>query len=137
MDISTYQVSNVLRVYGNQLRNGRISSQSHSGRHTPRDMVTISSGTKRDAVIEKVSSEMLEEIVKNGPQNPDEKEAFKKIQDEHGHPLILSKNNKNKFEFKAIDETGSKTIDIPADMSDDLLEKLKEQIRTTVSKNMI
>lgn len=137
MDISTYQVNNVLRVYGNQLRQGRISSQSNSGNQRLPDMVTISSGTKKDAVIDKVSSDMLEQIAKNGPQNHDENEAFQKLQDEYGQPLIMCKKNENKFEFKAIDETGSTTIGIPAETSGNLLEKLKEHIRTTVSKNMI
>ena len=137
MDISTYQVSNVLRVYGNQLRQGRISSQSNSGNQRAPDVVNLSTGNKKDAVIDKVSSDMLTQIAQNGPQNYDEKEAFEKLQNEYGQRLIMSRKNGNEFEFKAIDETGSTAIELPAEMSETLLENLKTHIRTTVTQNMI
>ncbi len=137
MDISTYQINTVLRVYGNQLRQGRISSQSNSGNQRAPDMVTISAGTKRDTVIEKVSSDMLDRIAEKGPQSQDEREVFQKLQDEYGQRLLISKKNGDEFEFKAIDETGSTTIEIPPETSENLLSTLQEHIRTTVSQNMI
>ena len=138
MDISTYQLNTVLRVYGNQLRQGRISStQSSSGSQRAPDIVTISAGTKREAVIEKVSSDMLERITKNGPQSQEEKEVFQKLQDEYGQELLISEKNGGNFKFKAIDETGSTTVELPPETSDNLLGKLQEHIRTTVSQNMI
>ena len=137
MVISTYQINNVLRVYGNQLRQGRISSQTRPGYQRTPDMVTITAGNKRDAVIEKVSTDMLDQIARNGPQSHDEKQAFEKLQDEYGHPLILSRKNGNEFKFKAIDDTGTTTLEISEETSGELLEKLKEHIRNTVSQNMI
>jgi len=100
-------------------------------------MVTITAGSKRDAVIEKVSADMLERIGQNGPQSQDEKNAFQKLQDEYGQRLIMSKKNGTGYEFKAIDETGSAVSQIPMATSDALLEKLQAHIRTTVSQNMI
>lgn len=137
MVISTYQINNVLRVYGNQLRQGRISSQTRPGNQRTPDMVSISAGNKRDAVIEKVSTDMLDQIAKNGPQSHDEKQAFEKLQDEYGHPLILSRKNGNEFEFKAIDDTGTTTLEISEETSGELLEQLKGHIKNTVSQNMI
>ena len=137
MVISTYQINNVLRVYGNQLRQGRISSQTNSRSQRTPDMVTISAGNKRDAVIEKVSTDMLDRIAKNGPQSHDEQQVFQQLQDEYGQPLLMSKKDGNKFEFKAIDDAASATFEISEESSDELLEKLKENIRNTVSQNMI
>jgi hypothetical protein len=137
MGISTYQINNVLRVYGNQLRQGRFAGQTSSENKRSPDMVTITAGSKRDAVIEKVSTDMLERIGQNGPQSQDEKNAFQKLQDDYGQRLIMSQKNGNEFEFKAIDETGSTVSDIPVATSDNLLEKLQAHIRATVSQNMI
>lgn len=137
MVISTHQINSVLRVYGNQLRQGRLSSQTNTGTQRSPDMVTISAGAKRDAVIEKVTGDMLNRIAQNGPESQEEKEAFDTLQKKYGQKLIMSKKNGDEFQFKTIDEDGLSTIDIDAETSQTLTDALKEQLRTTVNENMI
>ena len=138
MVISTYQINSVLRVYGNQLRQGRLSSSQAGGsaRRTP-DTVTISAGDKRDAVIEKVTAEMMERIARNGPESQEEKAAFDTLEKKYGQKLIMSKNTSGEFEFKIIEDEGRSTRGMAAETSEELTDTLKKQLRATVNENMI
>jgi len=62
MVISAYQVNNVLRVYGNQLRQSRFSKMLNTGNTRLPDMISISAGAKRKAIIDKVASNVIEKI---------------------------------------------------------------------------
>lgn len=137
MVISTYQLNTVLRVYGNQLRQAKISPHTHAGAPPTPDSVNISAGNKRDSVIEKVSGQMMERIASEGPRNEDEKTAFKKLEQAYGQDLILSRNNSSQFHFKAVSDNGSTAIDIPMETSDELVQRLNTYLTEIVSQNMM
>lgn len=137
MVISTYQLNTVLRVYGNQLRQGRMSPHTNTGQTRSPDSVNITAGTRREAVIEKVVSGMMERIAGNGPQNPDEMTAFSQLEQEFGQSLILSRNSGNQFQFKAVSDNGSNAFDIPTETSNHLVTQLNTYLTDIVSQNMI
>jgi hypothetical protein len=137
MVISTYQLNTVLRVYGNRLRQGKISPYAQTGTPPSADSVNISAGNKRDSVIEKVAAQMMERIAGEGPRNEDEKTAFKKLEQAYGQDLILSRNNGSQFHFKAVSDNGRIAIDIPMETSDALVQQLNTYLTEIVSQNMM
>ncbi len=137
MVISTYQLNTVLRVYGNQLRQGKISPYAQTGTPPSADSVNISAGNKRDSVIEKVAAQMMERIASEGPRNEDEKTAFKKMEQAYGQDLILSRKNGSQFHFKAVSDDGITAIDIPMETSDALVQRLNTYLTDIVSQNMM
>lgn len=137
MVISTYQLNTVLRVYGNQLRQGRMSPHTNTGQARSPDSVNITAGTRREAVIEKVVSGMMERIAGSGPQSPDEVTAFKQLEQEFGQPLILSGKNGTQFQFKAVSDNGKTAFDIPKETSNQLVAQLNTYLTDIVNQNMI
>jgi hypothetical protein len=137
MVISTYQVNNVLRVYGDQLRQNRLSNKAKTGGNPAPDRLDISTGAKRKAVIEKVASAVIERIVKYGPQDEMEKEVFKKLEDSYGAPLVIDQGQPEDLLFKVIDEEGETINALSIEDSSFLTHKLMEITRETVDRNMI
>ena len=137
MVISTYQVNNVLRVYGDQLRQNKLSSKTKTGENPAPDRTDISTGAKRKAVIEKVASTVVERIVKYGPQDEMEKEVFKKLEDSYGAPLVIDQGQPEELLFKVIDEEGETINALSIEDSNFLTHKLMEITRETVDRNMV
>lgn len=137
MIISSYQVNNVLRVYGDQLRQNRLSSRAKTGDNPTPDRLDISTGAKRKAVIEKVASAVVDRIVKYGPQDEMEKEVFRKLEDSYGSPLAIGEEHPEELLFKVIDEEGETINALSIEDSNFLTHKLMEITRETVDKNMI
>ena len=137
MVISTYQVNNVLRVYGEQLRQNRLSSRPKAGRTGAPDKISISTEAKRKAVIEKIASDIVERITQYGPNEDVEKEVFKKLEDEYGASLAVSKKNPGDLIFKIIDENGETVNFLSIEDSKFLRYKLEEITKDTVNKNMM
>lgn len=99
--------------------------------------MNITAGSKRDAVVEKVVSGMMNRIADSGPRNPDEISAFSQLEQEFGQALILSRKNGNQFQFKAVSDIDNTAIDIPAEISDSLVERLNSSLTDIVSQNMV
>jgi hypothetical protein len=137
MVISAYQVNNVLRVYGDQLRQGRFSIRPKTGDTRSPDMVSISAGAKRKAVIDKVTSNVIERIAQYGPQENVEKEVFQKLENEYGAQLAISRKSPTDLIFKAIDEDGETINSLSIEDSQFLRHKLEEITKETVNKNMM
>ena len=137
MVISAYQVNNVLRVYGDQLLQGRFSSRAKTGNTRSPDMVSISSGAKRKAIIEKVASNVIEKIAQYGPQENVEKEVFQKLENEYGAQLAISGKSPTDLIFKTIDEDGETINSLSIEDSKFLRHKLEEITKETVNENMM
>jgi len=137
MVISAYQVNNVLRVYGDQLRHNRISSKSKNASVPQSDKINISAEAKRQAVVEKVSSDIIEKITQYGPQDNIEEEVFQKLENEYGANLAITKNSPTDLIFKVIDENGETINSLSVEDSKFLRYKLKEITKETVNKTMI
>ena len=137
MVISTYQVNNVLRVYGEQLRHNRLSNRPRSGADRSPDKISISTEAKRKAVIDKIASDIVDRITQHGPHENLEKEVFKKLEDEYGAQLAVAERNASDLIFKIIDEDGETVNSLSIEDSQFLRYKLKEITRDTVNKNMM
>jgi hypothetical protein len=137
MVISPYQVNNVLRVYGDQLRQPRVSSNPKSGKaHLPAK-ISNAGEPKRKAIIDKVASRIIERITQYGPDEDVEKEVFQKLKDEYGANLDIDRKAQNDLIFKVIDESGETIQSLSIEDSRFLSNKLKEIARDTVDKNMM
>jgi len=137
MVISPYQVNNVLRVYGDQLRQPRVSSRPESGRAYLPTKISSFGEPKRKAIIDKVASRIIERITRYGPDEDVEKEVFQKLKDEYGAHLDIDRKNQNDLIFKVIDENGETIQSLSIEDSRFLSNKLKEIARHTVDKNMM
>jgi hypothetical protein len=137
MVISPYQVNNVLRVYGDQLRQPRVSSRPKNGDTRLPDKISISTEAKRKAIIDKVASNIIERITQHGPHEDVEKEVFQKLKDEYGANLAVAKEGQNDLIFKVIDENGETMNSLSIEDSQFLQYKLEEIAKDTVDKNMM
>lgn len=106
MVISAYQVNNVLRVYHDQLRYGKVSSRPANNLTRSPDQVSISTGGKRKAVIDQISSSIADKISQYGTRNEIGKEALKEIGGEFGVQLDVSRNGSTNLVYKMIDDHG-------------------------------
>jgi len=139
MVISTYQVNNVLRVYANQLRRGRLSTVSNAENARSIDMVNISANAKKKSIAEKIASTTIEKIAQYGTDQEIEKEVFQKLESDYGTRLSLSKEDSKEGEvkFKEIDEKGEITKTLSVEDSKNLMDKFKKITEDTIIKNMI
>lgn len=137
MVISAYQVSNVLRVYGDQLRQNRISNRPKGSETRSPDSIDISAKAKRKAIIDKIASEIVDRITEHGPHNNVEKEVFERLEDEYGVHLAVGGEGPNDLVFKVIDEDGETINSLSIEDSKFLRYKLEEITKETVDKNMM
>jgi len=93
MVISAYQVNNVLRVYHDQLRHGKVSSRPANNMTRSPDQVSISTGGKQKALMDKISSGIAEKINKYGMRNETGKDAYVKFENEFGVQPDVSQNS--------------------------------------------
>ena len=137
MVISTYQVNNVLRVYGEQLRQNRLSGKEKDGDARSPDKIDISSEAKRKAIVDKIASDIVDRITQFGPHENVEKEVFRKLEDDYGAHLTVGGNGSTDLIFKVIDEDGETMNSLSLEDSKFLRYKLQEITRDTVNRNMI
>lgn len=136
MLITAYQVNNVLRVYGNQLRQGKIAGRSKNRDTQLQDTISVSSNNRRKTIIENITSNIVNKIMQFGPFGKVEKEVFEKLENEYGAPLAVSGDNPNRFIFKEINENGETVNSLSIEDSSFLTNKLKEITKETIDKNM-
>ena len=137
MVISAYQVNNVLRVYGDQLRQNRVSNTPKSSDTRSPDKISISNKAKRKAVVEKIASGIVEKITNYGPHENVEKEVFQKLEDEYGANLVIARDSPANLVFKEIDKNGETINQLSIEDSEFLKYKLEEITKETVDKNMM
>ena len=137
MVISAYQVNNVLRVYGDQLRQGRLSSRPKQGNLRSPDTISISAEAKRKAIVNKVATTIVERIIHEGPHDDVEREVFQRLEDEYGGQLAVVKKSPSDLIFKEIDENGETIHSLSIEDSKFLRYKLEEITKETIVKNMI
>jgi len=106
MVISAYQVNNVLRVYHDQLRYGKVSSRPENNLTRTPDQVSISTGGKRKAVIDKIASSIADKINRSDTRNEIGKEELNELEGEFGVQLDVSRNDSSALVYKMIDDHG-------------------------------
>ena len=134
MVISAYQVNNVLRVYGDQLRQSMISNRLEGTDTNTPDRISISAKSRRETIIDDITSNIIERITQSGPHDNVEKEVFKKLENKHGKLLAINEDSHNKLIFKEIDGNGETINSLSIEDSKFLTNKLKGITRETVKK---
>jgi len=136
MMITAYQVNNVLRVYGDQLRHGRITNRSQDTNAGLPDRISISTKARRKTIIDNITANIVDKITQYGPYDKVEKEVFEKLENEYGGHLAITGNNPNGLIFKEIDENGETINSLSIEDSNFLTNKLTEITKETIDKNM-
>jgi hypothetical protein len=106
MLISAYHINNVLRVYGEQLRQSMISNRPESTDTKVPDGIDISAKSRRKTIIDDITANIIERITQFVLHDNVKKEVFKKLRSEHENPLDINEDRHNKLIFKEIDENG-------------------------------
>src|SRR3989339_976125 len=111
MQIPSYQIQNVLKVYSRQLSQGKIMSRNKFGdaNANSADSVTISSEGKRQAIIDKVAANIVDRIITEGPKEKNEETITSQIEKELGKKINFTKD-RNQFTYTVIDENNQKSI---------------------------
>jgi len=136
MVISAYHVNNVLRVYGDQLRQSKISSRPKNTDPSTPDRISISSNARRKTIIDNITTNIINKITQHGPHDNVEKEVFEKLENEYGSHLTISGDNPKELVFKEIDEHGETINSLSIEDSSFLTNKLKQITEETIDKNM-
>ena len=111
MQIPSYQIQNVLKVYSRQLSQGKIPGKNKfaNANKISADSVTISPEGKRQTIIDKVASNIVDRIITEGPKEKTQVKIFSQIEKEVGKNNNFTKE-KNQFTYTKIDENNQKII---------------------------
>lgn len=138
MQIPSYQIQNVLKVYSRQLSQGKILSRNKfaSDNKISADSVTISSEGKRKAIIDKVAANIVDRIITEGPVEKNEEKITSQIEKELGKKINFSKD-KNQFTYTVIDENNEKvTHTLSVEDSKFIVKRMTELAREVADSNM-
>lgn len=135
MVISSYHVNNVLRVYGDQLRQDKNSDGSNGSEKSSPDRFSISDSAKRRVIVNKIAADILEKITNLGPEENLKEEVTKNLEDEYGVQLDITRKSPNDLLFKIIDENGETLNSLSIENSEFLRYKLEEIDKATAEKS--
>ena len=124
MVISANQINNVLRVYGDQLRQSMISDRPVDT-DTP-DRIRTSAKIRRETIVDDIISNIIKRINQFGPQDHVENETFKKPESEHGKPWPINEDRHNRLIFKEIHGNDETINSLSIEDSKFLTNKLKK-----------
>lgn len=139
MEIPSYQIQNVLKVYSKQLTQGKILARNKTvGRNqVSADNVNISAEGKRAAIIEKVAANIVDRIISEGPREKEEQEIAGQIENELGGKIDFTRRKEEKFSFTTIDENNKKvTKHLSVEDSNFVIRRLTELARQAADSNM-
>jgi len=109
MNIPDYQMHNVLNVCRKQLQQNNISNSKNSPETSDsEDKIKFLALGKREAIVEKISSEIVHNIIRFGPQNNMEQTRLNGLKD-NLRQSINSQHKKNEFVFNIIDSQNNKS----------------------------
>jgi len=139
MQIPSYQIQNVLKVYSRQLSQGKILARNRTAgsSQTTADDVRISAEGKRTAIIEKVTSSIVDRITTVGPQEEMEYKIAGQVEKELGQKINFTQKKEEKFSFTTIDEDNVKTTKtLSVEDSEFVIRRLTELARQAADNNM-
>ncbi len=139
MQIPSYQIQNVLKVYSRQLTQGKILARTKaaSNNQVSADNVSISSEGKRASIIEKVAASIVDRITTVGPQEEIEHNIAGQIEKELGQKINFTQRKEEKFSFTTIDENNIKTTKtLSVEDSEFVIKRMTELARQAADSNM-
>ncbi|UCD88130.1 MAG: hypothetical protein JSV01_10450 [Desulfobacterales bacterium] len=136
MTISDHHIHNVLRSYSRQLTQGRRRLHAKGGaeRKGP-DSISISPRARRKAVIDKVTSDIVDRIIHKSPRGDTQREPSGQVKARTRSDNSLKKENSVLF-FTLIDkEKGEVTKSISFEDSEFLQDHLEENTKRNTDNN--
>ncbi len=139
MQIPSYQIQNVLKVYSKQLSQGKMLSRNNKfgvANKVSADSVTISSEGKRQTIIDKVAANIVDKIITEGPKEENEAQITSQIERELGKKINFSKD-KTQFTYTTIDDNNNKsTKTLSVEDSQFVVKRMTELARQVADNNM-
>jgi hypothetical protein len=139
MQIPSYQIQNVLKVYSKQLSQGKMLSRNNKfgiANTVSADSVNISSEGKRQAIIDKVAANIVDKIITEGPKEENEAQITEQIERELGKKINFSKD-KSQFTYTTIDDDNNKTTKtLSVEDSQFVVKRMTELARQVADNNM-
>lgn len=139
MQIPSYQIQNVLKVYSKQLSQGKMLSRNNKfgiANTVSADSVSISSEGKRQAIIDKVAANIVDRIITEGPKEENEAQITEQIERELGKKINFSKD-KSQFTYTTIDNDNNKTTKtLSVEDSQFVVKRMTELARQVADNNM-
>jgi len=126
-EITPYQINNVLRVYGEQLRRGRISNRYKDTDTNSSDKISISAKARRESIADDITSNIIERITQSENNDNVENTVSKALKSEHQKSLFNNDVRRNEFIFKEIEGNDETINSISIEDSNFLTNKLKLQ----------
>lgn len=138
MDIPSYQIHNVMKVYSRQISQGKfIGRGKDAGGGSSTDRITLSSEGRRQEIIDRVASSIVERIARYGPTSPEEKDIVDRLEKEIGQKLSFGTESSGEFVFNLMDRENNKTTEkLSIEDTGFVLKKLEELAKKAVDKNM-
>jgi hypothetical protein len=134
MPISARQIKNVLRVYGDQLRQSIIPDRPEVTNANKPERISISLMTRQKTIIDNITSNIIERITQSGLHDTDEKAAVQELENEHENPLAINEDRRNNFIFKEIDGNAESINSLSIEDSKFLTNKLMVISKETIKK---
>lgn len=138
MEIPTYQIHKVMKVYTRQLTQTKmLERQKAHGKKPSADRITLSAEGKRQAIIDKVAADVVERITNFGPRDEFDQEIVDRLEGEIGQKIAFRSTRQSEFVFNVIDEENNKkTSTLSVEDSRVLIKRLEELAKEAVNKNM-
>ncbi len=138
MQIPSYQIQNVLKVYSRQFSQGKLLRKnkfSDAGKVSA-DSVSLSSEGKRQTIIDKVASSIVDKIINEGPNEKDKAQITDPIEKELGKKIDFTKG-RNQFFYTSVDENNNKIVqNLSVEDSKFVVERMTELARQVADSNM-
>jgi len=109
MQITNYQMQNVLKVYSRQLSKNTLSKKNNASAEKPQaDKISISIEGKLKAIYNDIATDIVNRITR-GEQSDKPEKADYRIAKQFQHKIERENNNKTDFFYNTIDNSKKKT----------------------------
>jgi len=137
MNAPVFQVQWMLRCYSRQLANKSGASKATMGKtKTQRDDVTISPEGRRRLLADKITLEMINQLMGGTELSPMFRSFLETLAQEYGQALEILNDDEKGIIFKGLDRTDGKMKLLSPSENEGLKERLIEIIQSTVKENL-
>jgi len=112
MVITNFQVQHILRAYSQQLSvRSRTSKEKTDKTAVQKDEVMISQESKKRLIADKISNELVAQMVNGSERNETGRKILNRLSQEYGRPLEVENNDGQGVVFKVLSETEERSIE--------------------------
>lgn len=139
MIITNYYVQHILKSYSQQLSvKSRGSKDKINRAMAQKDEVTLSEESKKRMIVDKITHEIVGQLVNGSERNATILEIMRRLSQEYGHPLEISNENGEGIVFKVLNEASGEVIQyLPPSENEQLRRRLFDITRSVVYDHLI